>query len=302
MIIVLSALSAHSQTTDPDTNKKKPTLLFKSGFEKGVYLGVPYNDGGGCWFQDVKGADNKEFSWPITLWGSRGTFQVLVHSKHDPQKYIRNKIVTLKGHNGTPTRAMLSRVIKADKSWTQDPYIIMDAKEDGDLYVKYWMKFPADLSKVLGDGSNDDGWCTFFEWKTAGDYRIAAYVYTDKDVDKGKPYWFVHGDNVAKDNYGKYKEFWSEENHSIPVPEDEWFQVEFFWHRSVGSDGRFWWAINGKTIIDHHGPNKISKPIDRIMLFTVYSGKYPFFQYVDDIEIWDGIPFEKKLRPVRHRF
>ncbi len=276
------------ETTLSGTSKKMPTLLFKSGFEKGVYLVSPWKDEDGCWYQDIQGSDNKKFSWPITLWGSRGTFQVLVDHRRNSKEYIQNKIVTIEGHDGKQTRAMFSKIIKADKGWTQDPYLIDDAKEDGDLYVKYWLKFPANLSKVLGDGSNDDdGWCTFFEWKTAGDYRVAAYVYVD---DKGKPYWYVHGDNVAKDNYGKYKEFWAEENHSIPVPEGKWFSVEFFWHRSTRDDGRFLWALNGKIVADHHGPNKISKPINRIMLFTVYSGKYPLSQYVDDIEIWNGLP------------
>jgi hypothetical protein len=301
MVIAFLVSSGYSQTTASNTSKKKPILLFKSGFEKGVYLDVPYKDEGGCWYQDVKGSDNKEFSWPITLWGSRGIFQVLVDSKRNSKKYIQNKIVTVKGHDGKPTKAMFSKVIKADKSWTQDPYIIMDAKEDGDLYVKYWLKFPVNLPKLLGDGSNDDGWCTFFEWKTAGDYRIAAYVYIDRDVNEGKPYWYIHGDNVAKDKFGKYREFWAEENHSIPVPEGKWFQVEFFWHRSIGDDGRFWWAVNGKVIADHHGSNKISKPIDRIMLFTVYSEKYPLSQYVDDIEIWDGFPRGKEISCYDHK-
>jgi hypothetical protein len=295
LLVVFLSLSGYSQTAPSNSHKKKSTLLFKSGFEKGVYLKMPWNDEGGCWYQDVKGSDNPNFSWPITLWDARGTFQVLVGSKLNSKEYIQNKIVTVKGHDGRMTRAMLSKVIKADKNWTQDPYLITEAKENGDLYIKYWLKFPSHLSKVLGDGSNDDGWCTFFEWKTAGDYRIAAYVYINKGINKGKPYWYVHGDNVAKDDYGKYEEFWSEENYSIPVPEDKWFQVEFFWHRSTGKDGRFWWAINGKVVADHHGPNKILEPINRIMLFTVYSAKYPLSQYVDDIEIWDGFPPKKKI-------
>jgi hypothetical protein len=177
---------------------------------------------------------------------------------------------------------------KRAESWTQLPFIFEDIKEQGDLYVKYWIKLPSDLANKLGP----DGWSVLFEFKTSGDYRVASYIYIDEETNK--PYWYIHGDNVAKDNYGDYKEFWSEENHSIPVPEGKWFQVEFFWHRSVGNDGRFWWAINGKVIVDHHGPNKISKPINRIMLFTVYSKKHPLSQYVDEIEIWDGFPHRKK--------
>jgi hypothetical protein len=79
------------------------------------------------------------------------------------------------------------------------------------------------------------------------------------------------------------------------------FLVEFFWHRSTGNDGRFWWAVNGKVIVDHHGPNKILKPIDRGMLFTVYSEKYPLSQYVDDIAIWGGFPRKKGISCHDHK-
>jgi hypothetical protein len=212
---------------------------------------------------------------------------VLVDSSVTPSEYIQNEIITMEGHNGNQTKVMHSKILKYDEEWTQDPYIIEDAVEDGDLYVKYWLKFPDNLRDKLGDGTNDDGWCTFFEWKTSGDYRIAAYVYIEED---GKPYWYLHGDNVAKDNYKPYKEFWYEKNRKIPVPEDEWFLVEFFWHRSTEDDGRFWCSINKKVIADHYGPNKLKKPINRIMLFTVYAGKYPFQQWVDDIEIRDNFP------------
>ena len=270
--------------------KEKTTvsqLLFKSGFEEGVSLGEPYNDGGGTWYQDLIGDDGSGYTWPITIWGSKGAFQVLVDSSLTPSEYIQNSIVTMDGHDGNPTKVMHSKILKADKSWTQDPYILETTSENGDLYVKYWLKFPKNLADALGDGTNDDGWCTFFEWKTSGDYRIAAYVYVEED---GKPYWYVHGDNVAKDNFGAYKEFWYEENKKIPVPEDEWFLVEFFWHRSTEDDGRFWWSINKKVIVDHYGPNKLVEPINRIMLFTVYAEKYPFEQWVDDVEIRDNFP------------
>ena len=281
-LLFLNACGGSGTTTEP------PTLLFKSGFEQGVSLDTPYHDGGGTWLQDIKGSDHPDFSWPIQLWESNATFQVLVDSSLKSSEYITNALVSTTGHDGTPTRVMRSTIHKAAQGWTQDPYILMDAKEQGDLYIKYWLKMPKNLLNVLGDGTKDDGWCTFFEWKTSADYRIAAYIYVEED---GKPYWYVHGDNVAnsKDD-PPYKEFWYEENHTIAVPEDKWFMVEFFWHRSTGDDGRFWWAVDGTVIADHHGSNKIKDPIDRIMFFTVYSGKYPLSQEVDDIEIWDGFP------------
>ncbi len=287
-LISLFLFNACGGSSAQTKTSSSATLLFRSGFEEGVYLDSPYNDGGGTWFQDIKGSDNSDFSWPLQLWDTNATFQVLVDSSLDPNQYITNEIISTVGHDGNSTNVMRSSIYKAAEDWTQDPYILMNAKEQGDLYIKYWIKMPENLPEVLGDGSDEDGWCTFFEWKSAGDYRIAAYIYIDRE---NKPYWYVHGDNVANNpDEPPYQEYWYEENHSYPVPENKWFMVEFFWHRSIGDDGRFWWAVDGHIIADHHGSNKIEAPIDRIMLFTVYSGKYPLSQEIDDIEIWDGFP------------
>ena len=287
-IVILISSLFFTACKESDNPIESPTLLFKSGFEQGVVVEEPYNDGGGTWEQDVQGSDSSDFTWPIKFWDTSGVFQVLVDSSLDSKEYIKNEIVPTTGHSGKTTMVMRSTIYKAAQGWTQDPYIIMDAKESGDLYVSYWIKMPENLQDVLGDGTKDDGWCTFFEWKTSGDYRIAAYIYLEED---GKPYWYVHGDNVANSAIEMpYHEYWNIENHTYPVPEGEWFMVEFFWHRSINSDGRFWWAVDGNIIADYHGSNKIKEPIDRIMLFTVYSGKYPLSQEVDDIEIWDGFP------------
>ncbi len=259
-------------------------LIFKSSFEEDVTMGVPYSDDpeSGTWWQDLQGSDNGEFTWPITFWQSIGKFQVLVNASLPSEEYIQNTLVEVDDPNGDPTIALHQLIIDKDEGWTQDPYLMEGAVEDGDLYVKYLIKFEEDLLTRLGS----DGWLTFFEWKTSGDYRIAAYVYEDL-VDN--IYWYVHGDNVANQE-DPYLEYWYEENHDIAVPTGEWLSVEFFWHRSTGDDGRFWWAINGNVVADHFGPNKIAEPIDRIMLFTNYSSADSIGQWIDDIEIWDGFP------------
>ena len=80
----------------------------------------------------------------------------------------------------------------------------------------------------------------------------------------------------------------------VAVPIGEWFLVEFFWHRSAGSDGRIFWAVNGQVIADHHGPNygDYNKHINRISPFGVYTipAVYPARQWIDDVEVWDGFP------------
>ena len=66
-----------------------------------------------------------------------------------------------------------------------------------------------------------------------------------------------------------------------------------YWHRSSGSDGRFWSAVNGQVAVDHHGPNMgvYGLPITRIMITNPYSGGHaPVESHMTGLEIWNGFP------------
>jgi hypothetical protein len=263
---------------------KSQNLIFKSSFEEGVYLEEPFFDSpdSGTWWQHLRGSDSSGYSWPVNLWGGEGVFQVLVDAELPSSDYIENTLEIIDDADGNPTRVIHQNIKQKAEGFTQDPYIVYTENEEGDLYVRFSIKYEADLEAILGP----NGWLTFFEWKTSGDYRIAAYIYEDLE---NNLYWYVHGDNEANGGL-PYEEFWYEENYEVEVPQGEWFTLEFFWHRSTGNDGRFWWAMNGNIIADHIGPNKDIEPIDRIMLFTAYSGSDSINQWVDDVEIWDDFP------------
>ncbi|PCI07880.1 hypothetical protein COB72_09450 [bacterium] len=265
-----------------------PTCLFKSGFEKGVTLEPPFTQGGGDWEQHIVGADIPGYSWPMNIWGASGHLQVLVDSSLPVFDYLENRIENTIGHTGKPTRALHMLQYQKAEGWTQDPYIIYnenneDLQEDSDLYISYWMKYPADLKARLGP----DGWFAFMEWKTCcNEDRIAMYVYEDLDESL---YWYVQNDNET-DDAPNHHIYWDEESRTVPVPVGQWFHVEVFLHRSTGNDGRFLWAIDGQTVVDHHGPNKHTHPFNRFMPFTLYTNAEEIDIWIDDIQIWDAIP------------
>jgi len=208
--------------------------------------------------------------------------------------YIVNEVQTVTGRNGSETRALYSLIKKKGQGYTQDPYMLLPAFEGGDLYIRYWMKFQPDLVERM----TPQTWRVFFEWKTAGDYRVIASVVTWGNV---QPYWEIRGDNNANGGL-PYEQFWKVENRSVAVPAGEWFKVEVFWHRSSGADGRVWMAINGRVILDRYGPNKgvNNASINRIMVNQLYTGgSYPVYQWVDEVEIWDGFPPDAGNRPYR---
>ena len=274
------------------TSTQAQTLLFKSGFEKQVYLDSNFVDENGfAAEQQIYGTDEETgFTWPIQILGGTGFLQLI---GYDERKALKNDIITVLGHNGDSTKAlsMYQPYIAAD-GIGQCPYTIDEITEGtSDLYIKYWIKISADWLTTIGTRGS---WRTFFEWKSKDyrfgtGFRLISFIYSDEG--SNVPYWHWQGDANPEEPV------WQIDNKDIPVPIGEWFLTEFYWHWSEGNDGRALWKVNGEVIGDHYGPTtRNSKPIDFIMLTQIYGitddedTTVSKQQWVDDIEIWDSIP------------
>ena len=255
-------------------NQNLANLIFKSSFKnKSTSLLEPDRKGSEIWWQDIKSPEN-----------FKGTFQMIV-KKNNINDYIENKIETTIGINNKETKALHQIIKKKEFGWTQDPFVVeTDDKEQEQLYIRYSLKLPKNLSKIL----KKEGWLVLSEYKTISDYRLALYIYRDQNE---KLYWYAHGDNVVLDNI-PYKEYWYRKNKEVSVPVGKWMDVEIFWKRSTKDKGRVWLTVDGKTVIDYHGSTKLVDPIREIMLFTNYSS-VPLDQWIDNIEIWDNFPCGK---------
>ena len=278
----ISLTSISCRKVNPIETTIKPKLLFESGFEGSVYIDSnSYED---CEdYRFIKGLDNETgFSWPIDILGA--TESGLHYIDDDSHQAVFSELQTVIGHNGAQTVALYQQE-NYDLGVTQCPYEILDIIDGRkDLYICYWIK----LDSISMKKSNM--WRAIFEYKTKlydegkGDgFRLIAYVYTDEN--DTVPFWHWQGDSNP-DN-----PIWEINNKDIPVPMNEWFLTEFYWHWSEGSDGRALWKINGQVIGEHYGPTtRNSKPIDFIILTQIYGDANPKHQWVDDIEIWDGLP------------
>ena len=279
-------------------------LLFKSGFEGNVAMApmsTAFNRTSS--YQNLTGTDVSGYSWPMQIRSSnRASLHHIINVGSNPpppvsdlNEYFDTHIETVKGRDGLPTRALYQSLIqkasRITQSWYEVYYSSPSAISDRDVYIKYWMKFPGDLKESMGP----DNWRSVFFWKTSdNDYRIEAYIYTNHSINAdGTPFWHIHGDRFATIG-GEYEKDWEVNNMDIAVPIGEWFLVEFFWHRSTGNDGRFFWAVNGHVIADHRGPNfgDYNKRINRVSPFGIYTTPaiYPARQWIDDVEVWDGFP------------
>jgi len=278
-------------------------LLFGSDFEGAVALSAPSDCWGtGCW-QNIIGTDSiTGFAWPPNIWGGGPThFQMITATTVGAttiDNYTVNQIQTVTGHDGNPTQALFSQ-IKQGGGFTQDPLMAQPAVEPGDRYISYWIKYQPDFANLMQVGPVGTGgwnWRVVFEWKTGGDYRVNAMIKRDPYINNGNLFWHIQGDNEANGGYpptGVYTIFWQSDNTQVPVSGGEWIKFEVFWHRSSGNDGRVWMAANGQVLVDHYGPNMGSNnaSINRIMMPNLYSStSYPIYQWVDDVQIWDGFP------------
>jgi len=278
-IIGTLLISASCYNDTLNDTPSEPKLLFKSGFESGVYIdNTAYvnNDD----YRYIKGTDNETgFNWPIDILGASES--ALHYIDDENHQAVYSEIQNIIGHNGNLTNVLYNKE-HYDIGVTQCPYEILNITEGtNDLYIKYWIKMDS-VSMV-----QPNMWRTFFEYKTKdyganNGFRLIAFIYTDND---GIPYWVWQGDENPQNP------IWEIENRTVPVPLNEWFLTEFYWHWSEGNDGRALWKINGQIIGDHYGPTtRNSKPIDFILLTQIYGNTNPKHQWIDDIEIWDSIP------------
>ncbi len=257
----------------------KPQLLFKSGFEGDVKI-ITNPDVNSIDYDLITGTDSEtNFTWPISILGANGSG--LHYVEDDNRNAVTSEIQTVIGHKGNETKALYNKE-NYDIGVTQCPYEILDIVDGKkDLYVKYWIKMDAESLHQINK------WRTFFEYKTKDyangtGFRLIAFIYTDL---QGNAYWHWQGDKNSENA------IWELDNYDIPVPQNEWFLTEFYWHWSNGNDGRALWKINGEIVGDHHGPTtRNSKPIDFIMLTQIYGDANPKYQWIDDIEIWNTLP------------
>ncbi len=256
-----------------------PRLLFSSGFEEGVYIDENRIEGAED-YRYIRGVDSETgFSWPISVLGASNS--ALHYISDDNHQAVKSEIQTVIGHNGDSTKALFQQENYEFRDDTQCPYEILDITEGtNDLYIRFWIKL--DSASLY----EPNMWRTFFEWKskeyaTGGGFRLISFIYTDDD---GIPYWHWQGDKDPE------HPVWEIDNKDIPVPANEWFLTEFYWHWSEGEDGRALWKINGKVVGDHYGPTtQNSMPVDFIMIGQIYGTANPKHQWIDDIEIWDEL-------------
>ena len=242
-------LHRNSGTT---TSSGGARLLFSSGFEGSIVLGAPSDLYGTGASQDIVGTDSTTGStWPGNIWGGGIRLQMIVDAPVNATtlgNYMVNKLGRSRGVTGTRPGPLERNQAEGGPHHPGCPAACgcphLPAREEGDMYISFWLKLQPDLLEKM----TPQNWRMVFAWKTNGDYRVKAEIVNWEDGYRGvKPNG--QRDNVANGGL-PYQVFWKVENCSHPVPVDEWFKFEIFWHHSHLSEGRVWMAVNGQSVAD----------------------------------------------------
>ncbi len=305
---------------------KPAQLLFRSGFEQGIDvtgnlngMGIEGQNGYSDDYKFIVGSDDVG-TWPITILGAKdsGLHYVSdgINASILNNTYLDAYIDDGIGHNGQLSNYLFTAKYAEPPGGgsTQIPYEILNLGDKKgikkDLYIRYWIKMGGD--KPSSEELLYEPWRVLFEWKSKkyhqdeiknGDdgyrdgFRLITYIYYDKD---GVPFWVIKGDKSPHDNDRTLNTdnddaTWVTNNKQIPVPINEWFLTEFYWHWSDVAHGKVIWKVNGQVIANHSGPSTRNlQPIDLIMLTQTYGSQAHIFQTMDDIEVWEGYPARYK--------
>jgi chitodextrinase len=274
------------------------TLLFKSGFEGNTALETIPADATGDDFQHFSGLDSTTgFTWPMSFWNVYAVttgLHPIVGGSNSVIATVTDDIESVVGHTGATTQALKIGTSAPSPGFCCSQVSIQVAsplQQVTDFYVRYWTKLnPEFLAQEQAGAGNF--FRTQLEMKTSTDYRIATHIYGQAS---GVPYWAVVVDDTPEGQGPPcpVNACWEAYNHTVPVPTSNWMLMEFYLHRSTGSDGRFFWAVNGQTIVDHTGPTygANAENFDFLAFLNVYgTDMQPAYQWVDDMEVWDLPP------------
>jgi len=271
-------------------------LLFKSSFNYNVIV-----DKTVVWNHHLNGTDSiTNYTFPDDLPGDNieHFFNYVVGDMANYSDYANAEIVNTMGANGDSTTALFIEFIKDDTnfvSYSRVQYAMYGDSLSNDPvermnqgYVKYKIKTHFDHNDTLSD------WRIPVEWKDADDdgFRMGLYMY---DSNTPNPYWVVKGQYMISGGLGN--DVWQYDNYSIPVIEDQWFDLEMYWLADPDSTvGKLKIAINGQVLFDvtHQtkDPNQPNK-IFYFMPFKVYGTVG--HSWITDFEYWNIPPLTSVL-------
>jgi hypothetical protein len=256
--------------------------VFRSAFGDGVVMG-PWTKKGDQLNMQILGTDDETgFTWPDDLPGPNVKgFQPMVHADaENPGEFTLQRIIP---HPDAEEggRVLYLEVTKDDPDFqgnSRSNYIIDDPIPP-QLYMKYRMWLPPNLTEILNAGGRNYNWISLWETKNApgeGDpdehnqsYRYNTGLIWKKSI--GKLVWHCQGQVMP--GHEEYQETdWEHVNQHAPVPLGEWFEFGVFYRQSPDRDvGRFFVHVNDFGVFDVKNRTMTTGRGNKLNLFKLYT-------------------------------
>lgn len=286
LISLLAIVLSHSHLF-----AQEPRLLFKSSFG-----GTTAIDKSG--YHELVGSEDG-YAWPYGLpgdnyrvgEGAAGRYFNYICDLNNYQEFVDTRIDDVIVPGSTAKKALYMEYKKDDpnmSSMTRNNYAFRPDADSSDpaqrydqMYYKYKMK------QHITSGT----WKNMGQMKSeSGDSSWTLYIY---DANTASPYWRVMGQDGVD---GNSPIVWLGINRDVPVPLDEWFELEIFVvHSTDPLVGKFKMAINGVVVFDITGRTMKSTSSRPISFWAFKNYGAVGYQWITDFEMWDKPPVTSVL-------
>ena len=257
------------------------TLRFKSGFESPVEIVYTSSNGQ---TQRLGYGDIADYSW-----SNLNHFFNYVEVGAYPDD-VDTYISTAKAHSGrrslyqevTHVYGTLRNqlVVKCNDGDASNPETLDYMSK---MYTSTWIYYPSGFTIDLG------GWLVIFSYRefSSPNYSNVLLIYRNSE----HLYWHAYGVHYTS----PHRHYYSKSNYDVEVPIGRWFHLETYIERHK-SNGVFRVWVDGVSVFNFTnvrttmGASSHFINLAKLYSTSVTSKELPLYHWVDDIEIWDGMP------------
>jgi hypothetical protein len=275
----------------------EPELLFKSGFEEGVSISLicdgVYKD------YHLRGGD-EGFNWDEDMLGDVGNslIRTLVPCAYDVYDYTIAELSSESPSSGE--RSLHLNIINNAKlpGASSNARLVLwptaiDNTDFDEFYMKWDMKIPLSVISSYKESAKWLVFSTLFMGTSPIDnpsYTPVNDLYISSDY-TGKAFFKYHVGTQTTYVVDREKSY----DNGVYVPEDGgWHTYEFYFKTGL-TDGRYQLKVDGQTALNWTGRTGLDVTTARIM--GIYGEEDVSEIYVDDFEIWSGIPGDGSVDP-----
>ena len=278
VLLIVSLITARNNVA---STQPTGTLRFKSGFESPV----EFTDSTRRHFMGAdQGCDWSDYDHFINY--VEGRVGVDVDSQ----------LSTIHAHSGS--RSLYQAKLRRGGQWrSQLVFPTYDDYFGTRIFVRKWLYYPTDFDLP------EHGWMAgVFSHRETGNLNTGDQFTVGMGIWRHSSYsdelfWVVEGLKYKGSGSPEYRTFRAF-NLEVAVPRGRWFKLEEYVERhptegvvKVWVDDQLIFELSGVQTKYNTGNVKVAHMVGKVMVGNEdYGYTYPYYHWLDDLEIWDGMP------------